>query len=69
MRILVIMGNLPQRDGVAVLRAMRSRANPAAVLILTARSTPQERVRGLDLGADDNMTNPSDIGEFEARVR
>ncbi|NUB43276.1 response regulator transcription factor [Fertoebacter nigrum] len=67
---LVILDlNLPQMDGLAVLRAMRARANPAAVLILTARGTPEERVKGLDLGADDYMTKPFDIGEFEARVR
>jgi len=67
---LVILDlNLPQMDGLAVLRAMRSRSNPAAVLILTARGTPEERIRGLDLGADDYMTKPFDIGEFEARVR
>lgn len=67
---LVILDlNLPQMDGLSVLRAMRARRNPAAVLILTARDTPEERVRGLDLGADDYLTKPFDIGEFEARVR
>ena len=67
---LVIMDlNLPQMDGLAVLRAMRARKNAAAVMILTARGTPEERIRGLDLGADDYMTKPFDIGEFEARVR
>ena len=49
---LVILDlNLPQMDGLEVLRAMRRRSNPAAVMILTARGTPEERVRGLDLGA------------------
>jgi len=71
---LVILDlNLPQLDGLAVLRAMRSgaqgRANLAAVMILTARGAPEDRVRGLDLGADDYMIKPFDIGEFEARVR
>lgn len=67
---LVILDlNLPQMDGLAVLRAMRSRANPAAVMILTARGEPADRVRGLDLGADDYMIKPFDVGEFEARVR
>ncbi|WP_374637713.1 response regulator, partial [Paracoccus sp. (in: a-proteobacteria)] len=48
---LVILDlNLPQMDGLEVLRAMRKRKNPAAVMILTARGTPEERVRGLDLG-------------------
>lgn len=67
---LVILDlNLPEMDGLEVLRAMRSRANKAAVMILTARGTPEERVRGLDLGADDYMIKPFDISEFEARIR
>lgn len=67
---LVILDlNLPEMDGLDVLRAMRARQNSAAVLILTARGTPEERVKGLDLGADDYMIKPFDIGEFEARVR
>lgn len=61
--------NLPQMDGLEVLRAMRARRNSAAVVILTARGTPEERVKGLDLGADDYLIKPFDIGEFEARIR
>ncbi len=67
---LVILDlNLPEMDGLDVLRAMRARQNQAAVLILTARGTPEERVKGLDLGADDYLIKPFDIAEFEARVR
>ncbi|CAN7570694.1 response regulator transcription factor [Neorhizobium sp. LjRoot104] len=67
---LVILDlNLPEMDGLDVLRAMRARANKAAVMILTARGTPEERVKGLDLGADDYMIKPFDISEFEARIR
>ncbi len=67
---LVILDlTLPQMDGLAVLRAMRAQGNQAAVMILTARGAPEDRVRGLDLGADDYMAKPFDIGEFEARVR
>jgi two-component system OmpR family response regulator len=67
---LVILDlNLPQMDGLAVLRAMRARTNPAAVMILTARGSAEDRVRGLDLGADDYMAKPFDVREFEARVR
>lgn len=67
---LVILDlNLPQMDGLDVLRAMRARRNTAAVLILTARGAPEDRVKGLDLGADDYLIKPFDIGEFEARVR
>ena len=67
---LVILDlNLPQMDGLSLLRAMRARANPAAVMILTARGAAEDRVRGLDLGADDYMAKPFDVREFEARVR
>jgi two-component system OmpR family response regulator len=67
---LVILDlNLPEMDGLAVLNAMRARDNPAAVMILTARGSAEDRVRGLDLGADDYMAKPFDVREFEARVR
>jgi two-component system OmpR family response regulator len=67
---LVILDlTLPEMDGLDVLRAMRARQSKAAVLILTARGAPDERVRGLDLGADDYMIKPFDVSEFEARVR
>jgi two-component system OmpR family response regulator len=67
---LVILDlNLPGMDGLDVLRAMRARQNRAAVMILTARGLPEERVRGLDLGADDYMIKPFDVPEFEARIR
>lgn len=67
---LVILDlNLPQMDGLSVLRAMRARANAAAVMILTAHGAAEDRVRGLDLGADDYMSKPFDVREFEARVR
>lgn len=67
---LVILDlNLPEMDGISVLRSMRARQERAAVLILTARGTPEERVKGLDLGADDYMIKPFDVSELEARVR
>jgi two-component system OmpR family response regulator len=67
---LVILDlNLPEMDGLEVLRAMRARQNRAAVMILTARGAPEERVKGLDLGADDYLIKPFDISEFEARIR
>ncbi len=67
---LVILDlNLPKMDGLDVLRKMRARRNSAPVMILTARGSPEERVRGLDLGADDYLIKPFDIGEFEARIR
>jgi two-component system, OmpR family, response regulator len=67
--LMILDLNLPELDGLSVLRAMRAQGNRAAVMILTARSAAEERVRGLDLGADDYMAKPFDIREFEARVR
>ncbi len=67
--LMILDLNLPEKDGLAVLRALRQRRNPVPVLILTARGAPAERVEGLDLGADDYMVKPFDVREFEARVR
>lgn len=67
--LVVLDLNLPGMDGLSVLRRMRARQDGAAVMILTARGAPEERVRGLDLGADDYMAKPFDVPEFEARVR
>jgi two-component system, OmpR family, response regulator len=67
--LIILDLNLPEMDGLSFLRAIRARHNQAAVLILTARGTPEDRIRGLDLGADDYLVKPFDIGEFEARVR
>lgn len=67
--LVVLDLNLPELDGLDVLKALRARQNNCAVIILTARGTPEERVRGLNIGADDYMIKPFDIAEFEARVR
>lgn len=67
---LVILDlNLPEKDGLSVLRSLRARKNPIPIMILTARGEPSEKVAGLDLGADDYVVKPFDVGEFEARVR
>jgi two-component system OmpR family response regulator len=60
---------LPRRDGLAVLRALREEGKPVPVLIVTARDATAEKVRGLDLGADDYLTKPFEIDELLARVR
>jgi two-component system OmpR family response regulator len=60
---------LPKLDGLTVLRRLRERKSNISVLMLTARDTLDDRVAGLDLGADDYMTKPFDLPEFEARVR
>src|SRR5436190_19674594 len=60
---------LPKVDGLSVLRRLRDRRSTTPVLILTARDMLEDRVAGLDLGADDYMTKPFDLPEFEARGR
>ena len=60
---------LPGRDGLAILTAMRDRGIKAPVLVLTARDTLQDRVLGLDSGADDYLTKPFGVRELMARVR
>ncbi len=67
---LVILDiSLPELDGLSVLRALRARGDPTPVLLLTARSDTQDRVRGLDAGADDYLVKPFEMEEMEARVR
>lgn len=60
---------LPKRDGFAVLRLLREERVGTPVLILTARDAVTDKVRGLDLGADDYLTKPFAFEEFLARVR
>jgi DNA-binding response OmpR family regulator len=60
---------LPRLDGWEVLRRLRRRGSKTPVLMLTARDALEDRVRGLDLGADDYLTKPYDLPELEARVR
>ncbi len=65
--ILDIM--LPHKNGLSVLQEMRSRGNAAPVLLLTARDSIEDRVAGLDLGADDYLVKPFAYDELLARVR
>lgn len=67
--LLVLDVGLPDIDGFEVLRRLRVRRSPTNVLVLTARDAIEDRVRGLDLGADDYLTKPFSVNEFEARVR
>jgi DNA-binding response OmpR family regulator len=60
---------LPKVDGFAILKAARQRRVTTPVLILTARDSVADKVRGLDLGADDYLTKPFAFDEFLARVR
>src|SRR5437660_2866446 len=60
---------LPRLDGFAILKAARQRHVTTPVLVLTARDSIADKVRGLDLGADDYLTKPFSFDEFLARVR
>jgi two-component system OmpR family response regulator/two-component system response regulator QseB len=66
--VLLDLG-LPQRDGLDILRTMRSRHDQTPVIVLTARDALQDRVAGLDAGADDYLVKPFELEELAARIR
>ena len=61
--------NLPKRDGLDLLRELRSRGGAVPVIIITAREAVADRIRGLDLGADDYVPKPFEVNELLARLR
>lgn len=67
--IIVLDLGLPRLDGIDVLKSLRSNNVSTPVLILTARETVDDRVKGLDAGADDYLTKPFDLDELCARIR
>ncbi len=67
--LVVLDINLPGKSGLDVLREMRARDDPRPVILLTARSSTQDRVLGLDAGADDYLVKPFAMEELTARVR
>ena len=67
--LVVLDLGLPKLDGIAVLERLRKRSQTVPVLVLSARDRTEDRVRGLDTGADDYLCKPFDLAEFEARVR
>ena len=66
--VLLDLG-LPGRDGIEVLKKLRANDGTVPVIIITARDGLEDRVKGLDLGADDYLTKPFDIDELLARLR
>ncbi len=60
---------LPRVDGMEVLRRLRERGTPVPVLILTAKADLDDRVQGLNLGADDYLAKPFQLAELEARIK
>ena len=67
--LLVLDLGLPGKGGLQVLRELRGRDSNLPVLILTARDTLDDRIGGLDTGADDYLVKPFDLGELTARLR
>jgi two-component system response regulator QseB len=66
--ILLDLG-LPKRSGIEILQRLRARGNQVPVIILTARDAVQNRIEGLDSGADDYLVKPFALDELEARIR
>ncbi|TDR30905.1 response regulator transcription factor [Hydromonas duriensis] len=67
--LLILDLGLPKLSGLEVLRRTRARNNHTPILILTAADSVEQRVQGLDLGADDYMAKPFSLSELQARVR
>lgn len=67
--VLVLDWMLPERDGREVCRALRGDGYTGAVLMLTARDSLEDRIRGLDAGADDYLVKPFELDELLARLR
>ena len=67
--LLILDVGLPKLDGLRVLQSVRTQNKVVPILIVTARDGLNDRVHGLDLGADDYITKPFDLPELEARIR
>ena len=67
--VIVLDVMLPGKDGLSVLREMRGAGIKTPVLMLTARAELEDKISGLDAGADDYLTKPFEAGELLARVR
>jgi DNA-binding response OmpR family regulator len=67
--VVILDWRMPEASGLEVLQWMRRRSSPAAVLMLTARDAPADRITGLDQGADDYLVKPFDFSELLARLR
>src|SRR6478736_1154931 len=67
--VAIIDWRMPGAGGIDVIAWARRNRRPTAILMLTARDAPADRIRGLDTGADDYLVKPFDFGELLARVR
>src|SRR5574340_35873 len=67
--VAIVDWRMPGAEGIDIVAWARRHDRPTALLMLTARDTPADRIRGLDTGADDYLVKPFDFGELLARVR
>ena len=67
--LMVLDLGLPKKSGLEVLKHVRGGGNDLPVIILTAQDTIDDRIKGLDTGADDYLTKPFDLDELSARIR
>jgi DNA-binding response OmpR family regulator len=67
--VIVLDLMLPRIDGLSILKTLREENSPSLVLILTAKDSTGDRIKGLDAGADDYLVKPFELGELLARVR
>lgn len=67
--LIILDINLPGQDGLTLLKALRARDDQRPVILLTARAETEDRVIGLDAGADDYLIKPFEMDELDARVR
>lgn len=67
--LIILDINLPGTDGLTLLKNLRARGDARPVILLTARAATEDRVTGLDAGADDYLIKPFEMAELEARVR
>src|SRR6187431_1342866 len=67
--LLLLDLGLPRKEGIEVLKTVRHQKNSLPVIILTARDAIEDRIGGLDAGADDYLVKPFALGELSARIR
>jgi len=67
--LIILDLRLPKKNGLDILKSLRSRGNPTPILILTACAMPTDVVRGLEAGGDDYLTKPFDMAELAARCK
>lgn len=67
--LIILDLSLPKISGISLLQSIRYDKNTTPVIILTARDSVEDRVKGLDSGADDYITKPFDLNELSARIR